>query len=198
MSNPDLARVGAASWRLSIAPAVVEDRGHQMVGGGDVEQIADEAGDVQPALCRFRTEAAGGSRRPRPRCTAAAMCRPSSPVRPPPPPWAVEETDACFIARDAHGQAPAYVYFEGKAGRRGGSPAHVRRCTVLAAMRRYEFCQVFCRGIRAKLRCSLIPFSRLGNIRLNSDSAEPPDKKRIERLSQRDSGSSAACFGGAL
>jgi hypothetical protein len=126
------------------------------------------------------------------------MCRPSSPVRPPPPPWAVEETDACFIARDAHGQAPAYVYFEGKAGRRGGSPAHVRRCTVLAAMRRYEFCQVFCRGIRAKLRCSLIPFSRLGNIRLNSDSAEPPDKKRIERLSQRESGSSAACFGGAL
>jgi hypothetical protein len=65
-------------------------------------------------------------------------------------------------------------------------------------MRRYEFCQVFCRGIRAKLRCSLIPFSRLGNIRLNSDSAEPPDKKRIERLSQRESGSSAACFGGAL
>src|SRR4029077_5537622 len=81
---------------------------------------------------------------------------------------------------------------------RGGparrSPAHVRRCTVLAAMRGYEFCQVFCRGIRAKLRCSLIPFSRLGNIRLNSDSAEPPDKKRIERLSQRESGSSAACL----
>ena len=70
-------------------------------------------------------------------------------------------------------------------------------CTVLAAMRRYEFCQVFCRGIRAKLGCSLIPFSRLGDIRLNSDSAEPPDKKRIERLSQRESGSSATCLGGA-
>jgi hypothetical protein len=52
----------------------------------------------------------------------------------------------------------------------------VRRCTVLVAMWRYEFCQVFCRGIRAKLRCSLIPFARLGNIRLNSDSAEPPDR----------------------
>jgi len=92
----------------------------------------------------------------------------------------VEEPDPkldrrCFIVRDANGQALAYVYFEGEPGRRGGSPAHVRRCTVLAAMRRYEFCQVFCRGIRAKLRCSLIPFSRLGNIRLNSDSAEPPD-----------------------
>jgi hypothetical protein len=29
------------------------------------------------------------------------------------PPWTVEETDACFIVRDATGQALAYVYFEG-------------------------------------------------------------------------------------
>ena len=29
-----------------------------------------------------------------------------------PPPWTVEETDACFIVRDANGQALAYVYFE--------------------------------------------------------------------------------------
>jgi hypothetical protein len=29
-----------------------------------------------------------------------------------PPPWPVEETDACFIVRDANGQALAYVYFE--------------------------------------------------------------------------------------
>jgi hypothetical protein len=26
-----------------------------------------------------------------------------------PPPWPVEETDACFIVRDANGQALAYV-----------------------------------------------------------------------------------------
>ena len=31
-----------------------------------------------------------------------------------PPPWSVEETDACFIVRDANGQALAYVYFEGE------------------------------------------------------------------------------------
>jgi hypothetical protein len=30
-----------------------------------------------------------------------------------PPPWTVEETDACFIVRDANAQALAYVYFEG-------------------------------------------------------------------------------------
>ena len=29
-----------------------------------------------------------------------------------PPPWSVEETDACFVVRDANGQALAYVYFE--------------------------------------------------------------------------------------
>jgi hypothetical protein len=29
-----------------------------------------------------------------------------------PPPWIAEETDACFIVRDANGQALAYVYFE--------------------------------------------------------------------------------------
>jgi hypothetical protein len=40
-----------------------------------------------------------------------------------PPPWTVEETDACFIVRDANGQALAYVYFEDEPGRR--SAAHL-------------------------------------------------------------------------
>jgi hypothetical protein len=35
-----------------------------------------------------------------------------------PPPWSVEETDACFIVRDKNGQALAYVYFEDKPRRR--------------------------------------------------------------------------------
>jgi hypothetical protein len=33
-----------------------------------------------------------------------------------PPPWAVEETDACFIVRDASGQELAYIYFEEEPG----------------------------------------------------------------------------------
>jgi hypothetical protein len=33
-----------------------------------------------------------------------------------PPPWSVEETDACFIVRDHGGQALAYVYFEEEPG----------------------------------------------------------------------------------
>jgi hypothetical protein len=35
-----------------------------------------------------------------------------------PPPWTVDETDACFIVKDHNGQALAYVYFEDEPGRR--------------------------------------------------------------------------------
>jgi hypothetical protein len=35
-----------------------------------------------------------------------------------PPPWSVEETDACFIVKDANGHSLAYVYFRGGAGKR--------------------------------------------------------------------------------
>ena len=34
------------------------------------------------------------------------------------PPWSVEETAPCFIARDANGQALAFVYCEDEPGRR--------------------------------------------------------------------------------
>jgi hypothetical protein len=43
-----------------------------------------------------------------------------------PPPWTVEEPDQkldrrCFIVRDANGNALAYVYFEGEAGRQAAA-----------------------------------------------------------------------------
>jgi hypothetical protein len=38
-----------------------------------------------------------------------------------PPPWSVEESDACFIVRDHGGQALAYVYFEDEPGRRSAA-----------------------------------------------------------------------------
>ena len=40
-----------------------------------------------------------------------------------PPPWTVEDTDACYVVRDHNGQALAYVYFEEEPGRR--SAAHL-------------------------------------------------------------------------
>ena len=38
-----------------------------------------------------------------------------------PPPWTVEETDACFIVTDACGLSLAYVYFEEEPGRRAAA-----------------------------------------------------------------------------
>ena len=50
-----------------------------------------------------------------------------------PPPWFVEETDACFIVRDKNGQALAYVYFEEEPGRR--SAAHPNDHDALTSYR---------------------------------------------------------------
>ena len=35
-----------------------------------------------------------------------------------PPPWTVEESDACFVVTDSAGLKRAYVYFENEARRR--------------------------------------------------------------------------------
>ena len=38
-----------------------------------------------------------------------------------PSPWTVEDDDACFIVRDANGQALGYFYFEEDHGRRSAA-----------------------------------------------------------------------------
>jgi hypothetical protein len=38
-----------------------------------------------------------------------------------PPPWTVEEQDACFCVRDHDGQQLAYVYFEDEPGWRSAA-----------------------------------------------------------------------------
>jgi len=57
---------------------------------------------------------------PRPPRIVSAVCRAPAarcrryrmPSRRFPPPWSVEELDACFVVRDHNGQQLAYVYFE--------------------------------------------------------------------------------------
>jgi hypothetical protein len=38
-----------------------------------------------------------------------------------PPPWTVEELDACFVVRDASGQKLGYFYYEEEPGRRAAA-----------------------------------------------------------------------------
>jgi hypothetical protein len=43
------------------------------------------------------------------------------PARRFPPPWSVEELDACFVVIDNGGQKLAYIYFEEEPGRRSAA-----------------------------------------------------------------------------
>ncbi len=52
---------------------------------------------------------------------AGRLCDHSMNQRRFPPPWSVEEQDACFVVRDHNGQQLAYVYFENEPGRRSAA-----------------------------------------------------------------------------
>jgi hypothetical protein len=43
-----------------------------------------------------------------------------------PPPWSIEEQEACFIVRDANGQALAYPYFKEEPGQRAAAKVLTR------------------------------------------------------------------------
>ena len=45
----------------------------------------------------------------------------ANPARGFPPPWSVDELEACFVVTDSAGQKLAYVYFEEEPGRRSAA-----------------------------------------------------------------------------
>jgi hypothetical protein len=54
--------------------------------------------------------------------SAAHLDWPTTSARRFPPPWIIEEhNNACFIAKDASGQALGYFYFEDETGRRSAA-----------------------------------------------------------------------------
>jgi hypothetical protein len=38
-----------------------------------------------------------------------------------PPPWSIDELDACFVVKDGAGQKLAYVYYQEESGRRSAA-----------------------------------------------------------------------------
>jgi hypothetical protein len=62
------------------------------------------------------------------------------PARRFPPPWTVEETDACFIVKDHAGTSLAYVYFEDEPGRRAAARRSIlgnKSSAFIAILRRW-------------------------------------------------------------
>jgi len=66
----------------------------------------------------------------RPRCYTRPMPEP----RRFPPPWSIDESDACFIVKDHGGQKLAYFYFESEAGRRSAAKLLTRDEAFLLAV----------------------------------------------------------------
>jgi hypothetical protein len=52
-----------------------------------------------------------------------------------PPPWSVDELEACFVVKDNAGQKLAYVYYEEEAGRRSAAKS--------------PSCQIYCLASKA-------------------------------------------------
>jgi hypothetical protein len=86
-----------------------------------------------------------------------------------PPPWTVDETDACFIVRDRALQALAYVYFEEEPGRRAAANLLTREPTLTDPRRRTPTFNPMCKIAQFPpfLRCSfscLICDRRTGDV----------------------------------
>jgi hypothetical protein len=56
------------------------------------------------------------------------------PARRFPPPWSVEELDACYVVRESSGQKLTYVYFEEEPGRQAAHHEALRIAVNIAKL----------------------------------------------------------------
>jgi hypothetical protein len=80
------------------------------------------------------------------------------PARRFPPPWSVEELDACFVVSDHNEQALAYVYFEDEPGRRSAakllSRDEARRTTPPRTFQSSDFTETYYTTAMCRTRLS--------------------------------------------
>jgi hypothetical protein len=53
------------------------------------------------------------------------------PARRFPPPWSVEELDACFVVTDSAGQKLGYIYFENEPRRRSAAKLRKKKAPAI-------------------------------------------------------------------
>jgi hypothetical protein len=66
------------------------------------------------------------------------------PARRFPPPWPIEEYDACYIVKDRNAQALADVYYENEPGRRTAANLLTRDEARRVAANIAKFCRSWC------------------------------------------------------
>jgi hypothetical protein len=100
-------RLDQKRWEWVVYLNTGEDVGFAGTEGDEEKATATAKAEIDAYLGKLET----------PRADEPAII----PARRFPPPWTVEEQDACFVVVDHSGQKLAYIYFEEEAGRR--SPA---------------------------------------------------------------------------